>query len=378
MGKFGDKFRKERERQAIKLEDVSNSTKISSRMLRAIEEEHFDRLPGGVFNKGFVRAYAKHLGLDEEAAVTGYLDTLNQQNGHQGPENRAAQPDRRTPHSGERWHGADRRNENRRSDDRRIDVRRNNIDRRISSDSIDELPELQLPKAEHIRPKRKLAVHADSGISWRIVALAFALVAALLWWSHSRNAQTPAPTRQSSSAPPSSTLAAGGNGGDVAKTVTSAAPSSSQAAAKPGPHPPSLPSTQPPSVAGSPDSRATNEKAPPEPDTSAAPQPKPRANLTLVIHASENSWISATADGQSVIQETLIAPAHTSVRAAREIVVRAGNSAGVTFSLNGQDFPAQGAEGEVKTLVFDISGLRVATPPPAPTATTAPPANPAR
>jgi hypothetical protein len=94
----------------------------------------------------------------------------------------------------------------------------------------------------------------------------------------------------------------------------------------------------------------------------------------LVIHASENSWISATADGQSVIQETLIAPAHTSVRAAREIVVRAGNSAGVTFSLNGQDFPAQGAEGEVKTLVFDISGLR---PPAAPAATVTPPADPA-
>ena len=55
MGKFGDKFRKERERREIKLEDVSNSTKIGSRMLRAIEEERFDQLPGGVFNKGFIR-----------------------------------------------------------------------------------------------------------------------------------------------------------------------------------------------------------------------------------------------------------------------------------------------------------------------------------
>src|SRR5580700_6782310 len=78
VGKFGDKFRKARERQGVKLEDVSNSTKIGSRMLRAIEEEHFDQLPGGVFNKGFVRAYAKYLGLDDEEAVSDYLACLRQ------------------------------------------------------------------------------------------------------------------------------------------------------------------------------------------------------------------------------------------------------------------------------------------------------------
>ena len=384
MGKFGDKFRKERERQAIKLEDVSTSTKISSRMLRAIEEEHFDQLPGGVFNKGFIRAYAKHLGLDEESAVAGYLDTLNQQNEHQGPENRTAQPDRRAPHSGERWHGPDRRNDDRRSNDRRSTVRRHNAERRMSDSIDDELPELQLPKAEHIRPKRKLAVHADSGTAWRVVALALALVAALLWWNHSRgvraNATLPTPTHESSSPSPSGTVpssapAVGGNNGDVAKSPIAAAPSSTQATANPAPHSASPRSSQPSPIASPANSRVASEEAT---DTSTAPAPKPRANLTLVIHASENSWISVTADGQSVIQETLIAPAHTSVRASREIAVRAGNSAGVTFSLNGQDFPAQGAEGEVKTMVFDASGMRVATPPPAPTATAAPPADPAR
>ncbi len=93
MGKFGDKFRKERERQGIKLEDVSNSTKIGSRMLRAIEEEHFDQLPGGVFNKGFIRAYAKYLSLDEEETITGYVAALNQFNSQEvSPEKFAAQP----------------------------------------------------------------------------------------------------------------------------------------------------------------------------------------------------------------------------------------------------------------------------------------------
>jgi hypothetical protein len=99
-----------------------------------------------------------------------------------------------------------------------------------------------------------------------------------------------------------------------------------------------------------------------------------------VIRASETSWIAVTADGQPVVHETLIAPAHTSVRAAKEIVVRAGNAAGVTFALNGQEFPSQGAEGEVKTLIFDSTGLRPAATPattPAPTPS-APPADPTR
>ena len=64
-----------------------------------------------------------------------------------------------------------------------------------------------------------------------------------------------------------------------------------------------------------------------------------------------------TADGQHVTQETLIAPAHTSVRGNREIIVKAGNAAAVSFQLNGKEFPAQGNEGEVRIFVFDASGM---------------------
>ncbi len=70
---FGARLKRERERQGILLEDVAISTKIGTRMLQALEEEHFDQLPGGIFNKGFVRAYAHHLGLDEDKAVADYM-----------------------------------------------------------------------------------------------------------------------------------------------------------------------------------------------------------------------------------------------------------------------------------------------------------------
>src|SRR5215467_5956587 len=78
VGHFGDKFRKAREAKKLSYDDVSRVTKIGARMLQAIEDEHFDQLPGGVFNKGFIRAYAKHLGLNDEEAVTEYLAALRQ------------------------------------------------------------------------------------------------------------------------------------------------------------------------------------------------------------------------------------------------------------------------------------------------------------
>lgn len=73
MESFGAKLKREREKKGISLDDISLSTKIGTRLLRALEDEHFDQLPGGIFNKGFVRAYARHLGLDEDQAVSDYL-----------------------------------------------------------------------------------------------------------------------------------------------------------------------------------------------------------------------------------------------------------------------------------------------------------------
>src|ERR1700728_4764280 len=78
VGTFGEKLRQQREQRGLSLDAISTITKISPRMLRAIEEEHFDQLPGGVFNKGFVRAYARIVGLDEDEAVTDYLAALRE------------------------------------------------------------------------------------------------------------------------------------------------------------------------------------------------------------------------------------------------------------------------------------------------------------
>ena len=73
MGNFGQRLKREREMRGVSLDEIAQATKIGTRSLRALEDEDFDRLPGGIFNKGFVRAYARFLGIDEEEAVADYL-----------------------------------------------------------------------------------------------------------------------------------------------------------------------------------------------------------------------------------------------------------------------------------------------------------------
>ncbi len=69
---FGESLKREREMRGVTLEEVSAATRIATRFLRAIEDEKWDQLPGGVFNRGFVRAVARYLGLDEENIVAEY------------------------------------------------------------------------------------------------------------------------------------------------------------------------------------------------------------------------------------------------------------------------------------------------------------------
>ncbi|MGH9573303.1 MAG: helix-turn-helix domain-containing protein [Candidatus Acidiferrales bacterium] len=69
---FGDRLRREREMRGVTIEEVAAATRISPRFLEALENEQWDRLPGGAFNRGFIRSVARYLGLDEESMVAEY------------------------------------------------------------------------------------------------------------------------------------------------------------------------------------------------------------------------------------------------------------------------------------------------------------------
>jgi cytoskeletal protein RodZ len=75
---IGEKLRLAREESGISLRDISEQTRISMRYLEAIETDDYKRLPGGIFNKSFIKAYARHIGFDEAEAMESYLATLRQ------------------------------------------------------------------------------------------------------------------------------------------------------------------------------------------------------------------------------------------------------------------------------------------------------------
>src|SRR5271169_5023011 len=72
MSTFGANLRREREMRGVPLDEIAAATKISVRSLQALEAEEFSKLPGGIFTRSFIRAYAKYLGLDEETVIGEY------------------------------------------------------------------------------------------------------------------------------------------------------------------------------------------------------------------------------------------------------------------------------------------------------------------
>jgi cytoskeleton protein RodZ len=71
-GNFGERLKRERELREVTLDEINSATRISNRFLDALENEDWEKLPGGVFNRGFVRSVARYLGLDEEALLAEY------------------------------------------------------------------------------------------------------------------------------------------------------------------------------------------------------------------------------------------------------------------------------------------------------------------
>jgi cytoskeleton protein RodZ len=71
-GNFGQRLKRERELREVAPNEIVVATRISLRFLDALENEDWDKLPGGVFNRGFVRSIARYLGLNEENLLAEY------------------------------------------------------------------------------------------------------------------------------------------------------------------------------------------------------------------------------------------------------------------------------------------------------------------
>jgi len=293
VASLGEQLKQAREQRGVGLDEVAQSTKIGTRFLRALEADRYDQLPGGIFNKGFIRAYARAVGLDEEKAIAEYIA--------------ATEP---TP---------------------------------VKTESSGPLP-------PRIVETREEAQSPDSGdLPWGVFAIVLILAALGLagWGFYSRE------SRQASKlpTPPVSESAPSVSTGSASSSPqeTSNVASSTSARSIPGPTPAASAVNKPKPVAG----KGPEEAA----GTASEPAANAAHYFSVRVNVREDSWLSISADGKVVLEGRFPAPTQKSVRATKQIVVRTGNAGGTDFEFNGRALPSQGESGEVKTLIFGAGGL---------------------
>ncbi|HYP28412.1 MAG TPA: helix-turn-helix domain-containing protein [Blastocatellia bacterium] len=84
MPTLGEELKRRREERGISLSDISESTRIGTRFLKAIESDNYSILPGGIFTRSFIRAYAKQVGMNEDEAVSLYNQQVAPAGAEQG------------------------------------------------------------------------------------------------------------------------------------------------------------------------------------------------------------------------------------------------------------------------------------------------------
>ena len=89
---FGAELRRERELRGIPLREVAEATKVNLRFLEALEQNDFSAVPGGLFTRGFIRAYANHIGADADKLLNAYLLQMAEEERQATDENRPLGP----------------------------------------------------------------------------------------------------------------------------------------------------------------------------------------------------------------------------------------------------------------------------------------------
>jgi len=304
VGLFGEKLKREREMRAITLEEIAAATKIGTRSLKALEEEHFDQLPGGIFNKGFVRAYAKFLGIDEEQAVSDY---------------EAATSD-------------------------------------VGNSTVTQMAAM----ADQVERQRK-AKEAESGQGAGTGAMLAAIVAIVVLcgigfggykgWQYKKHQQvveasapvhrapeavTPVATSSTDANEPASTGAAAGTTPGTALTTDNSAAATST-----------------PASGAATGSTKTDEK-------SAAPAPEFPINVT--IRATKKAWLQVKSDGKNVFADNMDpeipAEKERTFRGKENVQLVLGNAGGVEVSFNGKPLGTLGSEGQTRKLTITPEGIQ--------------------
>jgi cytoskeleton protein RodZ len=301
--------------RGVTLEEISSATRIGTRFLDALETEHWDRLPGGVFNRGFVRTTAQFLGLDPEAMLAEYtLATTD-------PARPAAPV---MIHSQSSW-----------------------------------------------TPRTAPAAHDRRWVPGVVlIAIAAIAVGGWLGWRHIQNVRRARADAAALAATPAATTGAAGDGTqpapDASSSTAPATPDAANATSPDAQSPASQPaadsssspngaaSPSPSSPDGASDAAAnsseanTSAAAPAAAASTAPPAPAPASvstPLVLKIEVGRATTVKVSIDGHKTFQGKIPAGGSRIFHANDVFFVTARDAGGVLLELNGQTLPPLGPPG---------------------------------
>jgi cytoskeletal protein RodZ len=299
---FGTFLRLAREQRGVSLQDLAVATKISVRVLQALERNDPSKLPGGIFSRSFVRSYAREVGLDPEVTAAKFVSAFPEESG------------------------------------------------------ADEMPAAtSAVEAESYELRRRALM-----IAARVAGVAL-LAALVAFVYYSRFRPRDAGTGSGGVQPPAAAEAAAAPAQALPQVGLQAPEPVPSAVVRGTPQAPGWPEA----AAAADPGRAEQAAAPPaepappsaqsgggEPSGSAA---EPQAPLVVVLTLSDPCWIAVSVDGARTPSRTAAAGERLEFPVARSITMTLGNAGAVAMTLNGRPARALGVPGQVMNLTITAS-----------------------
>jgi cytoskeletal protein RodZ len=310
----GAQLRRAREARGLTVRDVADTTKIPSRQIDAIESEHYEKLPGGIFGRGYVRAVAVALKLDADAIVEAYRDETE-------PE-RSALPVN-APAEGRDEH-----------------MRRTQVPQQVSMAWRVEQSELRMRLAPGDTIRR-------SPSRWLAAVLICIGAILLIFWLGRDRAVSPFSGGQPAAEP---VAALDG----IVRAPEASAPSRSTDLARPEA---STPGTAAPvaSAASAVDDQAVGTVGEGGSGAIAAPAGDGRPTDLLIV-ADRASWLVLTVDGTRIARRRLQPREAVHVQMRSRATLRTGDAGALRMSMNGGAFAPLGPSGAVRTVEVKAPG----------------------
>ena len=295
MSELGRFLTEARTEMNLSLADVEAHTRIRQKYLEALETGDYACLPRGATSRGFLRIYARFLGMDIEQASQLYLA----ESGDRGPETPGAQ------------------------DGRPVDYRPLEVE-------LHELP-----------PR--------TWWPWVVAILVVALLGAGGWALLNNKIGLPRPNWDF-------LAALGPSPSTATPTVTATA---TKWVVRVTPTPPSAPGAvlaqaQPTSDLLPYPTPTVPASATPTVRPTATVEVKPASGISVQAHFGQRSWVRVVGDGQVIEESLLEAGIDRTWEATQTLTIRTGNAAGVELSLNGQSLGTMGAVGQVVDKSFAV------------------------